>query len=198
MAQAWFQQAWDQRVQPNPDAMVLATTDEHGLPSARVVLCKQVVTDPGYLVFYTNYQSRKGCELLAHARAAAVLFWDSLHRQLRIEGPVVQSPPAESDAYFATRTRERRVGAWASRQSQPVDSRATLNAAVEQTEAQFAGTEVTRPPHWGGFRLWAEAVELWTEGNNRIHDRARWTRALRSDGANGFTGEAWSCTRLQP
>jgi pyridoxamine 5'-phosphate oxidase len=197
MAQAWFQEAWDRRVQPNPDAMVIATAGEQGAPSARVVLCKQIVADPGYLVFFTNYHSRKGLELGAHPRAAAVLFWDALHRQLRVEGPVVQSPDGESDEYFASRPRQRRVGAWASQQSQPVESRLALNAAVAQAEARFSGSEAPRPPHWGGYRLWAESVELWVEGNDRIHDRAHWTRRL--DAApGGFTGGPWSVTRLQP
>lgn len=197
-ARAWLEEAWNKRVQPNPDAMVIATVNSRGEPSARVVLCKAIVAEPGYLVFYTNYQSRKGQELGEHPRAAAVLFWDALHRQLRIEGPVLRSPASESDGYFASRPRERQVGAWASQQSQPVASRPALLAAVEQTSARFAQPPVPRPPHWGGFRLWAQSVELWVEGEGRIHDRARWTRDLRRTDEHTFAGGGWSATRLQP
>src|SRR5262245_24401106 len=103
LAADWLAEAWQQRTQPNPDAMVLATSDTDGRPSARVVLCKRIVTTPGYLLFYTNYRSRKGRELANNARAAGVLHWDALHRQLRVEGRVVKATDAESDAYFATR-----------------------------------------------------------------------------------------------
>jgi pyridoxamine 5'-phosphate oxidase len=210
-AAAWLQQAWEQRVQPNPDAMVLATVDAAGRPSARVVLCKSIVPDPGYLVFYSNYQSRKGEELAATGRAAVVLHWDRLQRQVRIEGPVVQSPATESDAYFASRPWQRRIGAWASQQSRPVASRQALVDAVAEQSQRFGATElaaespdgagahieVPRPAHWGGYRLWAESVELWVQGDFRIHDRARWTRGLTPQG-DSFVGGEWSVTRLQP
>lgn len=211
-ARAWLKEAWDLRVQPNPDAMMLATVDAQGNPSARIVLCKDIVADPGYALFYTNYQSRKGRELAEHPRAAVVLFWDKLNRQLRIEGPVVKSPAPESDAYFASRPWQRRIGAWASQQSQPVVSRAELIDAVKQTAARFGAphlnvesfeeakgeVDVPRPPHWGGYRLWAESVELWVHGDYRIHDRARWTRKLQRVDEHTFSGGAWSATRLQP
>lgn len=214
MAAAWLAEAWERRVQPNPDAMVLATVDGAGRPSARVVLCKQIVADPGFLLFHTNYGSRKGRELAVNPRAAAVLHWDALHRQLRIEGLIVKALPEESDAYFATRPWQRRVGAWASQQSEPVASRAVLLEAVRKAAARLgtpdvlgpsepeaeAGRtiEVPRPPHWGGYRLWAEAVELWMEGAYRIHDRARWTRALTPAGEHDFAVGRWTATRLQP
>jgi pyridoxamine 5'-phosphate oxidase len=209
-AAAWLAQAWQQRVQPNPDAMVLATVDTHGNPAARVVLCKQIVAEPGYLLFYTNYRSRKGREIAAHPRGAVVLHWDSLHRQLRIEGPIVKARAEESDAYFATRAWQSRVGAWASQQSEPVAARALLVDAVRQSASRFGTPDVLssstpdqdvvvpRPPHWGGYRLWAEAVELWVEGEFRIHDRARWTRTLTLAGEHEFRAGAWTATRLQP
>jgi pyridoxamine 5'-phosphate oxidase len=210
MAAAWLVEAWQSGAQQNPDAMVLATVDHRGHPAARVVLCKQIIADPGYLLFYTNYGSRKGREIAANPRGATVLYWDSLHRQLRIEGPIVKALPAESDAYFATRAWQSRVGAWASEQSEPVATRAQFVEAVRSAAARLGAPDVLstssaeqdvaipRPPHWGGYRLWAESVELWVEGEYRIHDRARWTRSLMPAGEHGFRAGAWTATRLQP
>lgn len=210
LAAGWLADAVKRAQQPNPNAMVLATADASGRPSARVVLCKEIVPQPGYLTFYTNYQSRKGRELAANPRAALVMHWDHLHRQLRIEGQVVQTDAASSDAYFASRNWQSRLGAWASQQSQPIASRAELLQAVARTALKFAlpaptgdaqqtdpGQRIPRPPHWGGYRLWADAVELWVEGSARIHDRARWTRELQPT-AGGFVPGPWSATRLQP
>jgi pyridoxamine 5'-phosphate oxidase len=211
----WLAESWQQRQQPNPNSMVVATVGPDGQPSARVVLCKQIVPQPGYLVFYTNYLSRKGRQLTDNPRAAAVMHWDAFHRQVRIEGPVVKGPAADSDAYFASRPWQSRLGAWASAQSEPVSSRKDLEIALAKTAERFgtpppdtaagAGTDyaIPRPPHWGGFRLWADSVELWVEGDARIHDRARWTRKL-SRRADANTSEtlidagSWTVTRLQP
>lgn len=197
LAQAWLAKAWSVRNQPNPNAMVLATASADGRPSARVVLCKDIRPEPGFIVFYTNYESRKGQELLANARAAVVMHWDHMHRQVRVEGQVVKAPEADSDTYFASRALESRIGAWASQQSQPVASRDQLLQSVAATTKRF-GTEVPRPPHWGGFRLWADAVELWVEGDARIHDRARWTRSLTARANGQFDTGPWTATRLQP
>jgi pyridoxamine 5'-phosphate oxidase len=210
---AWLDEAVRRAQQPNPNAMVLATVDVAGLPSARVVLCKQIQPVPGVIIFYTNYQSRKGRELAATGRAAIVMHWDHLHRQLRVEGRVVQAPAAESDAYFASRNWQSRLGAWASQQSQPIASRAELYKSVARAALRLAlpgkppgdgdeaapdpGTRIPRPPHWGGFHLWAEAVELWVEGSARIHDRVRWERTLTAR-EGGFEPGPWSATRLQP
>jgi pyridoxamine 5'-phosphate oxidase len=201
--QSWFAEARARAVQPNPDAMVLATVGADARPSARVVLCKRI--DPrGCLVFFTNYESRKGRELTQHPRAAAVMHWDTMHRQVRIEGPVVRSPAAESDEYFATRALASRVGAWASRQSQPLAARAALANEVDRVAKQF-GVDLTaqqgdvpRPPHWGGFRLWIERLELWVEGPGRIHDRAVWTRELHPQDEFTYSAGPWSATRLNP
>jgi len=210
VANQWLGDAWQQRLQPNPNAMVLATVDSAGRPSARVVLCKEIVPLPGYLVFYTNYQSRKGQELDAGGRASIVIHWDHLHRQIRVEGRVVRGPSADSDAYFASRPWQRRIGAWASQQSQPIGSRDDLFAAVKAASTKFGTPEpgregadasdyaVPRPPHWGGYQLWADSVELWVEGESRIHDRARWTRQLTARADGTFDASAWSATRLQP
>lgn len=208
LAADWLAQAWARKDQPNPNAFALATADAQGRPSARIVLCKALHPDPGIVVFYTNYRGRKGLELDANPRAAACFHWDHADRQLRIEGPVLRSPPEESDAYFASRAIESRVGAWASEQSQPIESREDLLAkvgltamelgvAIEDLEGGSPEVQIPRPPHWGGFRLWAERVELWVGGPGRVHDRAGWTRTL-TPAQGGFTPGPWSATRLQP
>lgn len=207
----WMTEAWQQPAPPpNPNAMVLATSDAAGHVSARVVLAKAIVAAPGYLVFYTSYQSRKGQQLGEHPRAAAVIHWDSLHRQVRVEGPVVQAPAADSDAYFASRPWQSRIGAWASQQSQPIASREAMQQAIRATAARFSAPvpglpeserdldlQIPRPPHWGGYQLWADTLELWVEGDARLHDRARWTRTL-TPAPGGFEAGPWSATRLQP
>lgn len=203
---SWFDEAHAGKVQPNPNCFTLATIDPDGRPSARIVLCKGWNTDPGggYIVFHTNYRGRKGRALEAHPRAAAVFHWDDLDRQVRIEGPVVKSPAEESDAYFLTRPVDRRIGAWASDQSEPLASRDDLLMRAMSVIQRFNidldhldEARIPRPPHWGGFRLWAESVELWIGGTGRLHDRARWTRSLTPASA-GFTPGPWACTRLQP
>lgn len=210
MAADWLAEAMRKALQPNPNAMVLATAGTAGKPSARVVLCKEIVAQPGYLTFYTNYHSRKGRELQDNPNAAIVMHWDQLHRQLRVEGRILQQGAAESDAYFATRNWQSRLGAWASQQSQPIGSRAELLKNVAKTALRLAlpvpqderesdpGLRIARPPHWGGYRLWAEAVELWVEGSARIHDRARWQRTLTWQSRDGYAAGPWAVTRLQP
>ena len=204
---AWFDEAARRRIQPNPNAMTLATIDPDGRPSARIVLCKTIHDDLGCLVFHTNYRGRKGRALEANPRAAVVFHWDDLDRQVRIEGPVTKSPGGESDDYFRTRKWESRLGAWASDQSEPIESRAALLNKVRHTAgekgvdlaAAVGGqpVEIERPPHWGGFRLWFEHVELWCNGVGRVHDRARWTRTL-TPTADAYSGGAWTSSRLQP
>ena len=207
----WLVQAWAAHTQPNPNSMVLATSTREGRPSARVVLCKEIVPQPGYIVFYTNYLSAKGRQLKDNPHAAAVMHWDALHRQVRIDGQVVAAPAADSDAYFAARAWQSRIGAWASEPSEPIASRAQLLEAVKQTARRFGAptpgapgaddslkVTIPRPPHWGGYRLWAETVELWVEGAARIHDRARWQRSLRALATGSFRADAWVATRLQP
>ena len=207
----WLAQAVAARTQPNPNSMVLATSTRDGRPSARVVLCKDLVPQPGFIVFYSNYLSAKGRELKDNPRAAALMHWDALHRQVRIEGPVVAAPEADSDAYFAARAWQSRIGAWASEQSEPIVSRAQLLKAVTETARRFGAPTpgspgaddslkltIPRPPHWGGYRLWADTVELWVEGAARIHDRARWQRKLQALAGGSFRPDKWTATRLQP
>jgi pyridoxamine 5'-phosphate oxidase len=175
------------------------------------VLCKAIAAVPGYLTFFSNYRSAKGAELDRLPRAAAVMHWDHLHRQVRIEGAVIKADVATSDEYFASRHWQSRVGAWASQQSQPISSRAELlravddharrlgipASAVSQPDSVARDIVILRPPHWGGYHLWADRVELWVEGSARIHDRVLWTRALTRE-ADRFIPGPWATTRLQP
>jgi pyridoxamine 5'-phosphate oxidase len=211
LAAEWLQQARIDAAQPNPNSMVLATVDHRGQPSARVVLCKDITADAGFITFYTNYESRKGRELRENPRAAVVFHWDHRHRQVRAEGQVELLSDADNDAYFKSRPWQSRLGAWASRQSEPVESRSALATAVSAAarrfnipyagpgspEPQGVAADVPRPPHWGGYRLNVEAIELWVEGEFRIHDRALWTRQL-ADERTGAPASPWSVTRLQP
>jgi pyridoxamine 5'-phosphate oxidase len=189
----WLAQALARRETPNPNAMVLATCGPGSRPSARVVLCKDITPESGTVRFVTNYRSRKGRELEANPRAALVFHWDHLHRQARIEGAVRKAAAADSDRYFASRPRDSQLGAHASRQSEPVASRAALREQLDEVRARYGEHgEVPRPPHWGLFELSADAVELWVEGPSRLHDRALWTREA------GGPPSAWSVARLQP
>lgn len=211
-ADAWIKEAMANGVQRNANSMTLSTVAQDRQPSARIVLCKSFVPDPGYLVFYTNYRSRKFVELTANARVAVVFHWDSLGRQIRLEGLAVRSPEAESDAYFATREWGSQLGAWGSDQSAPIASREILIAQVSERAADLGlvlnGDTTTlavdpppgipRPPHWGGIRIWATAIELWAEGEDRIHDRAFWKRNLMRANEHEFTVTPWIGTRLQP
>ena len=172
---------------PEADAMALATATPDGRPSVRFVLLKGVDADG--IRFYTNYESRKGRELEANPRAAVTLYWQPLHRSIRMEGPVERLTPEESDAYYESRERGSRLGAWASDQSRPLSGgRDTLDARLRDAEERFPG-EVPRPGHWGGYRLRPDAVEFWTGRPNRLHDREHFL--LQQDGS-------WRAERLFP
>jgi pyridoxamine 5'-phosphate oxidase len=183
--QAWYAAAVDAGL-PEPNAMALATATPEGVPSLRYVLLKAI--DARGLEFFTNYESRKGGELAANQAAAAALYWQPLHRQVRLEGRVEVLSAEESDAYFASRTRGSQLGAWASQQSREIPDRAWLEARVAEAEARFPD-QVPRPPFWGGYRLLPDAVELWEGREDRLHDRARFTRA---------PGGGWHGQRLSP
>jgi len=210
LAQEWIRQAETARLRRNANSMTVATVSSAGIPSARIVLCKQFVPDPGYLVFYTNYHSQKALEILENPNVAVVFHWDGPGRQIRIQGKAVRSPEAESDEYFRTRDRGAQIGAWGSDQSATLESRDALIAQIRQRAARLgvefeAGTAVTeggptipRPPHWGGIRVWANTIELWKDGADRIHDRALWKRELVRASEHEFTATAWTGTRLQP
>lgn len=173
--------------EPNdPNAMALATVDETGLPDVRMVLLKGF--DRRGFVFYTNLDSRKGQELGAQPKAALCLHWKTLRRQVRVRGPVERVSDAEADEYYASRPRGSRIGAWASRQSQPLDSRATLERRVDELHAEFPDDDIPRPSFWTGTRIVPSEIEFWQDGEFRLHDRFRFTRA----------GDGWSVARLYP
>jgi pyridoxamine 5'-phosphate oxidase len=182
---AWMKEA--EGSEPNdPNAMALATVDADGLPNVRMVLLKSA--DPSGFVFYTNTESNKGRELLANPRAALVLYWKSLRRQVRARGAVTLVSDAEADAYFESRARDSRIGAWASRQSRPLESRFALEKAVALHAAKYAVGKVPRPPHWTGFRIAPSSIEFWQDKPFRLHDRIVFTRE----------GDGWVKTRLYP
>lgn len=170
---AWFDAA-KQREPAEPNAVALATVAPDGHPSLRMVLLKGV--DARGFVFYTNYESRKGRELLATQRAALCFYWKSLKRQVRVEGPAAPVEAEEADAYFASRDRGSQLGAWASLQSRPMSGKMELMGRVAKFTAQFGIGAVPRPPHWSGFRIRHERLEFWQEGRFRLHDRLVYER----------------------
>jgi len=183
--QEWFREAEQAGVEV-PEAMTLATAAADGAPSARMVLLKGA-DDEGF-VFYSGYVSRKAGELEQNPRAALVFYWRPLGRQIRVEGRVERVSEGESAAYFATRPRGSQLAAWASQQSHPFESREKLERRYAELEQEYAGREVPRPSHWGGFRLRPEAFEFWEHRENRLHDRTCYTRAR----------EGWRVERLAP
>ena len=172
----------------DPNAMAVASVDETGLPDVRMVLLKGF--DAAGFVFYTNYESKKGRELLASQKAALLFHWKSLRRQVRIRGTVEVVSDAEADAYFASRARASRIGAWASKQSRPLESRFALEKAVAEYGLKFGLGEVPRPPHWSGFRVVPLTIEFWHDRPFRLHDRIEFTRTA--------PGAAWAKDRLYP
>ena len=170
----------------DPDAMALATADASGRPSVRMVLLKG--HGPDGFAFYTNEQSAKGEDLAANPRAALLFHWKSLRRQVRVEGTVERVPDAQADVYFATRTRDSQLGAWASDQSRPLDSRQTFESRFEEVKRRFEGQDVPRPPHWRGYRVVPERVEFWLDRPHRLHERRLFMR----------DGDGWSEGLLYP
>ena len=183
----WLAEAVEAQL-PEPTAMTLATAGENGRPAARIVLLKGV--DAGGFLFFTNYESRKAAELAAHPHAALLFHWVELERQVRIEGEVARAPAADSDAYFASRPRLSRIGAWASPQSKPIPDRAWLEREFAAAQERFAADPETipRPSHWGGYRLAVESVEFWQQRSDRLHDRLLYLR----------DGNSWRIERLAP
>lgn len=185
LARAWLAEA--EQSEPNDaNAMALATVDANGMPNARMVLLKEI--EDGGFVFYTNYESRKA-EELETGSAAFVIHWKSLRRQVRVRGAVSKEEGPKADAYYRSRGLQSRLGAWASRQSQPLSSRAALMAEVAKIAA-LKGADPGRPPFWGGYRITPVEIEFWADGAYRLHDRFRWTRPS--------PGAPWTVTRLNP
>jgi pyridoxamine 5'-phosphate oxidase len=186
LARAWLAEATPR--EPNdPNAIALATVDARGMPNVRMVLLKDI--EPDGFVFYTNYGSAKGQEIAASGKAAFVLHWKSLRRQIRVRGLTEREEGPAADAYFASRSLQSRLGAWASAQSQPLASRLALMAEVARITADL-GPMPPRPPFWGGIRIRPLEVEFWSDGAFRLHDRFRWSR--------GDLGKAWEIQRLNP
>ena len=183
----WLEEA--RASEPNdPTAMSVATADADGLPNVRMTLLKEF--DERGFVFYTNFESQKGTEILASRKAALGFHWKSLRRQVRLRGPVELVSDEEADAYFRSRPRDSRIGAWASQQSRPLESRFALEKAVARYAAKYAIGEIPRPPYWSGFRIKPVYVEFWKDGAFRLHDRVVFRRDSEAD--------AWSKTRLYP
>lgn len=186
LARAWRAEAEKSEIN-DPDAIALSTVDETGMPNARMVLLKAIEDDA--FVFYTNYGSVKAAEIEQAGKAAFVMHWKSLRRQIRVRGTVMREEGEKADAYFRSRSLKSRLGAWASQQSRPLASRGTLMAEVARVTAA-KGTDPDRPPFWGGYRIVPVEIEFWADGAFRLHDRFRWTR----DGA----AQPWSVQRLNP
>lgn len=186
LAREWLAEA--EKTEPNdPNAIALATVDPSGLPNARMVLLKEIEADA--FVFYTNYGSTKGREIEAAGKAAFVMHWKSLRRQIRVRGLTSREEGPLADAYYASRSLKSRLGAWASRQSQPLSSRTALMAEVAKVTME-QGPNPKRPPFWGGFRLHPLEIEFWADGAFRLHDRFRWSRAK--------VELPWAVERLNP
>jgi pyridoxamine 5'-phosphate oxidase len=205
----WLNEALTKSTRRNPLAMALATCSPQGRPAVRMVLARGYCRSTGHVVFYTNFQSRKASELDATGSAAAVLYWEEFGgRQLRIEGPVTRAPDAQADAYFAQRAAGSQLNAWVSQQSRPLASAASLSAEAEARAAHFGldsanldldrPADIPRPEHWGGYRLWIEKVEFWSEGAGRFHERLLYSRSATAASQPGGTDNDWQLTRLQP
>jgi pyridoxamine 5'-phosphate oxidase len=186
LAQAWLAEAEATELN-DPNAIALATVDADGLPNARMVLLKEIEADA--FVFYTNYESPKAREIGATGKAAFVMHWKSLRRQVRARGTVTREDGPQADAYYRSRSLPSRLGAWASAQSQPLASRTALMAEVAKITVS-KGIDPARPPFWGGFRITPVEIEFWADGAHRLHDRFRWTRP--------GPGAPWQVTRLSP
>lgn len=186
LAQSWLDEATV--LEPNdPNAIALSTVDSNDLPNVRIVLLKEITAD-GF-IFYTNQNSTKGSELKANAKAAFVMHWKSLRRQIRVRGSVRQVGDAQAEAYFSSRSLKSRLGAWASNQSRPIKNRAELMNALEKYTSKF-GNAPQKPPHWGGFLITPCEIEFWCDGDARLHDRFRWTRQ--------DVKSLWNIDRLAP
>lgn len=186
IAQQWLEEARESELN-DPNAIALSTVDASGMPNARMVLLKDIEAEA--FVFYTNYNSRKGVELSHSGKAAFVLHWKSLARQIRVRGLVTKEDGPIADAYYKSRSLKSRLGAWASEQSQPLSSREALMAEVAKVTLQ-KGADPERPPFWGGFRIAPTEIEFWSDGAFRLHDRFRWSR--------GTVDDDWEVTRLSP
>ena len=202
--EAWLDRAVRELRPHNPTAMTLASVDADGAPDARMVICRGYDAGEGWLVFYTDSTSAKGRQLATRPQAALVFHWDALQRQVRVRGPVRTAPDAQADGYFAGRPLGSQLAAWTSSQSAPLASRGALDQRYRKMQERFGAAgdpngpgSVPRPPHWWGYRVWAEQIEFWAGRPSRLHERACYTRKLEERG-DGFVGGPWTAARLWP
>ena len=207
LLQSWLNEAMELDLQPNPDSMAIATSNSQGLPNVRMVLCKEINTEEGYVVFYTNYDSVKSMEIKENPKCSALFHWDKLGYQIRIRGEILQSTNKENDAYFASRHLGSQIGAWASNQSNPVEDRQALDDQFRKILDRFNLTsesitrneqKIPRPPHWGGYRLWIKEIEFWLNQKDRLHDRLHFRRTLTISNEGIEAEKNWTVKRLQP
>ena len=207
LLQSWLNEAIKLDLQPNPDTMVIATSNPQGIPNLRMVLCKEINIEEGYVVFYTNYNSVKSLEIKENPKCSALFHWDKLGYQIRIRGEILQSPDEENDTYFASRHLGSQVGAWASNQSNPLEDREAVDDQFKKILDRFNLTsesitrneqKIPRPPNWGGYRLWIEEIEFWLNQKDRLHDRLHFRRALTISSEGIETEKKWTVKRLQP
>ena len=203
----WLHEARQSKIQPNPNSMSISTVDSMGCPNSRMVLCKEINEDLGYLVFYTNYNSEKSKEIESHNNCSALFHWDPLGYQVRVRGKLIKSPNDESDNYFSTRKVGRQLSAGASNQSDHVENRESLDDQFQKIMKRFniqdedldsTEIEIPRPDFWGGYRIWINEIELWLNQSERFHDRLSFKRDLVKT-SSGFNAENnWVVKRLQP
>ena len=204
--QNWMKEVRDSNTQPNPNTMLVSTVDSNGSPNSRIVLCKELNAEEGYLTFYTNYSSTKSKELEGNAKCSVLFHWDKFGLQARLKGSVTKCSDSKNDAYFSTRDVGSQIGAWTSDQSTEVESLEKMEGSYQQIMEKFKlkslgdDTEVTipRPDFWGGYDMWIGEIELWKNQNNRFHDRLRFKRNIKIENGNIDAEKEWSVIRIQP
>ena len=203
----WMDEVVESKIQPNPNSMSISTIDANNRPNSRMVLCKEINEELGYLVFYTNYQSNKSKEIGVNNECSGLFHWDTFGYQVRVRGIIVKSPEVESDNYFATRDIGSQLSAWASHQSQIVEDRESLDNQFQQamdkfnlkeSELESLDINIPRPEFWGGYRIWIREIELWLNQKDRFHDRLLFTRKLDTTTSGIEASNHWVIKRLQP
>ena len=203
----WMDEVVEAKIQPNPNSMSISTIDANNRPNSRMVLCKEINEELGYLVFYTNYQSNKSKEIGVNNECSGLFHWDTFGYQVRVRGIIVKSPEAESDNYFATRDIGSQLSAWSSHQSQIVEDRESLDDHFQQamdkfnlkdSELESSDINIPRPEFWGGYRIWIREIELWLNQKDRFHDRLLFTRKLVATTSGIEASNHWVIKRLQP
>ena len=203
----WMDEVLQSKIQPNPNSMSISTIDANNRPNSRMVLCKEINEELGYLVYYTNYQSNKSKEIEVNNECSGLFHWDTFGYQVRVRGIIVKSPEVESDNYFATRDIGSQLSAWASHQSQIVEDRESLDDQFQQamdkfnlkdSELESSDINIPRPEFWGGYRIWIREIELWLNQKDRFHDRLLFTRKLVATTSGIEASNHWVIKRLQP